>query len=107
MIIEVVIFFIWVFIVLIASGIAVIVRRRKRKLQGTDNVTEKLTFPQRNWLPLCIVVALVSPLAVNAYKALTHKQPEKIPVERNGAAYLGGDTTKRDTSYHVATPPQH
>lgn len=106
MIIEVVIFFIWIFVVLLVGAI-VTFRRKRQRLQGTDNVTTKLSFPQRNWLPLCIIVALVSPLAVTGFKAVTHKKAQKVSVERNGAAYLGGDTSVRDTSYHVATPPQH
>jgi hypothetical protein len=106
MVIEVVVFFIWVFIVLLTGGLAAVRHKRRAALQGTDNVTSQLTFPQRNWLPLCIIVALVSPLAVSGFKALTHKKTEKVPVERNGASYLNDDTTKRDTSYHVATPPQ-
>jgi hypothetical protein len=107
MIIEVVVFFIWFFVVLLVGVLAVIGRKRKQRLHGIDNVTAKLTFPQRNWLPLCIIVALVSPLAVSGVKALTHKQPEKVSVDRNGASYQNDDTTRRDTAYHVAAPPQH
>jgi hypothetical protein len=106
MVIEIVAFFIWVFIVLLSAAIAVVRTKKKPALQGTDNVTAKLTFPQRNWLPLCIVIALVSPLAVSGFKVLTRKNPERMPVQRNGAVYQNDDTTRKDTSYHVATPPQ-
>jgi len=107
MIIEVVIFFIWVLIVLIVGALLTLPKNRRRRMQGKDNVSTHLSFPQRNWLPLCLIIAVVSPLVVAGFNALTSKRAEKIPVERNGAAYLGGDTTVRDTSYHVAAPPQH
>jgi hypothetical protein len=107
MVIEVIAFFIWVFIVLLFGAIAAFRTKRRPPIQGFDNVTLKLSFPQRNWLLLCIVIALASPLAVSGFKALTHKKPEKVPVERNGSSYLSDDTTHRDTSYHVAAPPQH
>jgi hypothetical protein len=106
MIIEVVAFFIWVFLVLVIGAIATIRRRKKRTLQGVDNISVGLTFPQRNWLPLCLMVALISPLLVTGFKAVTRKKTENVSVDRNGASYLGGDTTLRDTTYHVATPPQ-
>src|ERR1700761_8361199 len=101
MIIEVVVFFIWVIIVLLIGGIAAARHRKIRRLQGTDNVSATLSFPQRNWLPLCIVVALASPLAVSAVKAVTQKKQENVSVNRNGTSYLDDDTTRRDTSYHV------
>jgi hypothetical protein len=106
MIIEVVIFFIWVLVVLLVGVIVTIRRRRRERLTPVDNVNA-LTFPQRNWLPLCVIIAIVSPLVVSGFKSVTHKKVEKVSVERNGAAYLSGDSAARDTSYHVATPPQH
>src|ERR1700759_3578061 len=98
MIIEVVIFFIWIFIVLLV-GVVVMIRGKKRaKLQGTDNIAAQLTFPQRNWLPLCIAIAVISPLAVAGFKSVTHKKAEQTPVTQNGASYQSGDSTARDTS---------
>lgn len=105
MIIEVVIFFIWIFILLLVGVIVVLRGKRKAKLQGTDNIAAQLTFPQRNWLPLCIAIAVISPLAVAGFKSVTHKTPEQMPVTQNGTSYQSGDSTARDTSYHVATPP--
>jgi len=107
MIIEVVVFFIWVFFVLLIGAIVTVRRRKKARLQGTENISARLTFPQRNWLPLCILIAIVSPLAVRAFKAMTHEKPRQAPVTQNGAAYQPGDSAGRDTSYHVAAPPQH
>ena len=108
MVIEVVIFFIWIFFVLLVGGIAILLKRRRQGLQGTDNVNA-LTFPQRHWLPICLAVAVISPLIVNGFKAVTHKSPHEEPVIQNSAntAYAAGDSTARDTSYHVATPPKN
>jgi hypothetical protein len=102
MIIEVVIFFAWMFSVLLIGVVVILGKRRKEKLQSTDNVNA-LTFPQRNWLPLVLIVALVSPLVVTGVKAMTHKPVHEEPVVRTA---IPGDSSGRDTSYHVATPPQ-
>jgi len=109
MIIESVIFFFWVLVVLIVGAIVAIrhASRRKQNLADVDNVSPRLSFPQKNWLLLCIVVAIVSPLLVSGITAVSHQKMRRDAVERNGAAYPAGDSVAKDTSYHVATPPNH
>jgi hypothetical protein len=109
MIIESVIFFFWVLVVLVIGAIAALRMGRKRSqdLQGVDNISPRLSFPQKNWLLLCIIVAILSPLLVSGITAVTHRKLYKESVERNGAAYPAGDSVAKDTSYHVATPPNH
>src|ERR1700754_685105 len=94
----------------------------------------KLTFPQRNWFLLCILVAILSPLLVHwiqsgARKVNYQEAIERKPVQGgdggtspSGGAVAPGDTARpgsinpmgptnknavKDTSYKVAAPPQH
>ena len=94
---------------------------------------EGLSFPQRHWLILCIVVAILSPLLVKSLQALAHKSSynqamEQKPVQSgndgsspSGGAVATSDTSRpgsvnamspsanketKDTSYKVAAPPQ-
>lgn len=70
---------------------------------------KKLSFPQRNWLLLCILVAIISPLVVNWVRAGAHKEAlqqslQIQPVNSGGAPPASGGAGQ-DTSYKVATPP--
>ncbi len=71
---------------------------------------EKLSFPQRNWLLLCILVAIFSPLIVHWVQAAAHKEAyreskEIRPVNAGGAAPAGG-AAGQDSSYKMSSPPQ-
>ncbi len=105
MIIEVVVFFIWVFIVIIAGAFIVLGKRRRNKHQAVENIDPGLSFPQRNWLLLCLLIAVVSPLLVSGISTLAHRRMHAVSTQQNGTAYQSDDTTRRDTSYHVAQPP--
>jgi hypothetical protein len=74
-----------------------------------DSMKESgLTFPQRHWLILCIVIAILSPIVVQALQNLAHKtnynQATEVKPVRSGAGALPADA--KDTSYKVAAPPQ-
>jgi hypothetical protein len=73
-----------------------------------SNVNDRqLSFPQRNWILMCIVVAILSPLVVDWVRAGAHKQSYqqsidiKPPSNNAGVAAGGGS----DTSNKVAAPP--
>ncbi len=100
-----------------------------------ENTNDRqLTFPQRNWLLLCILVAILSPLVVHWLQAGAHKEAYRESIETKpvnsdggggagaaggaapgaGAAPAGGASANpgdsaagkgKDTSYKVATPP--
>lgn len=100
-----------------------------------ENVNDrKLSFPQRNWLLLCIIVAILSPLLVHSVRTLAHKHRYEEAIQQksvkggdgatspSGGAVAPGDTARpgsvnpmgatnkdevKDTSYKVAAPPQH
>ncbi|MDR3711800.1 MAG: hypothetical protein P4L51_03205 [Puia sp.] len=61
----------------------------------------KLSFPQRNWLLLCILVAILSPLVVH----LVHRSAESESYKQSmdEKPVRAGNST--DTSYKVASPP--
>jgi hypothetical protein len=63
----------------------------------------KLSFPQRNWLLLCIVVAVLSPLVVHWVRAGAHRRAyqQSVDIKPAGSTPSGGT----DTSYKVASPP--
>jgi hypothetical protein len=70
-----------------------------------------LTFPQRNWLLLCILVAILSPLVVHwiqaaahheSYEQSTHIRPTGN--EAGGSNPPAGAPAGNDTSYKVASP---
>ncbi|HET6255999.1 MAG TPA: hypothetical protein VFE32_18125 [Puia sp.] len=120
MVIEVVIFFAWVFLVVVIGGVIswTVQRRRQLKLQSTENVENEraLSFPQRHWLLLCVAVAIISPLLVNGISAEAH---HKLHRQSNGSPNgvtgvnpprpdsSASGSLPKDTTYHVATPPQH
>ena len=56
---------------------------------AVDTENEKLSFPQRYWLLLCIIVAIFSPLIVNWLDAAAHHMAYKQATESsstNGAS---------------------
>jgi hypothetical protein len=71
-----------------------------------DSMKESgLTFPQRHWLILCIVVAILSPIVVHALQSMAHKANYNQAMEIKPIP--GGDTgNAKDTSYKVPVPPQ-
>lgn len=79
-------------------------QRKRRREKGWENTAEErgLTFPERNWLLLVILVAIASPLVVHwVWPGHINEQSSKTGPSTN-TAKAGNDTT-----YHVATPPQH
>jgi hypothetical protein len=70
-------------------------------MENTDN--KQLSFPQRNWFLICVVVAILSPLVVHFLQASAQKQSYKQSIDIRSA-----DSSKAlDTSYKVASPPDH
>ena len=68
-----------------------------------DNVNDKqLSFPQRNWLLLCILVAIISPILVHLMQTGAQKENYRdaitTPPPKNAAAGA-------DTSYKMNNPP--
>ncbi len=61
----------------------------------------KLSFPQRNWFLLCILVAVISPLVVNLVHRGVEKESYKQSVHEKPVS--AGNST--DTSYKIASPP--
>jgi hypothetical protein len=78
-------------------------------MENTD--TKNLSFPQRNWFLLCVLVAILSPLVVhwvqvgahqeNYQQSLNTRPPSTQPDNPATAGGAGGT----DSSYKVATPP--
>jgi hypothetical protein len=63
-----------------------------------DNANDKrLSFPQRNWLLLCILVAILSPLVVHWVHGAAQKKVYDQAINPRPAG--------NDTSYKVASPP--
>ena len=90
-----------------------------------ENVNaRKLNFGQRNWVLLCIIVAILSPLFVHSVQVAARKHnyreaTEQKPAQGDDSASAGsvtpasvtpaggsGSSTVKDTSYKVAAPPQ-
>jgi hypothetical protein len=85
-----------------------------------ENANDKpLSFPQRNWFLLCVLVAILSPLVVNLVRGGARREKYRQSTEiraadtatgagtaagGNGVAIPGG-ATGADTSYKVASPP--
>ena len=70
-----------------------------------ENVDDKkLSFPQRNWFLLCVIVAILSPLLVHSIQTLANKQRYEQAIHQKPVQGGDGGT---DTSYKVAAPPQH
>ena len=69
------------------------------KVHCMENVNDKqLSFGQRNWFLLCVLVAILSPLFVHFIKvaAKTKNYNQRNEIRRSS------DT---DTAYHIASPP--
>jgi hypothetical protein len=62
-----------------------------------ENISKKLSFPQRNWFLLCVIVAILSPLVVYWVNGAAHKEAY------NQATHIR--PAGSDTSYKVASPP--
>jgi hypothetical protein len=63
-----------------------------------DNVNNKqLSFPQRNWLLLCIIVAILSPIVVHLLQSGADRE------NYNSAIHVRPAMT--DTSYKMSSPP--
>jgi hypothetical protein len=60
---------------------------------NTDN--RKLSFPERNWLLLCILVAIISPIFVDFVRIGARRETYKQSV----------DIRYHDTGSKVAVPP--
>jgi hypothetical protein len=78
-----------------------------------ENTNDRqLSFPQRNWFLLCILVAIFSPLVVHLVQAAAHKESykesmETRPVNAGGAAPAGVTAAgAQDSSYKMSSPPQ-
>ena len=67
---------------------------------------DRLSFPQRHWLILCIVVAILSPIVVQALQSMAHKKNYNQAMEIKPAQAGDSGTIAKDTSYKVAVPPQ-
>jgi len=70
-------------------------------MENTDN--RNLSFPQRNWFLLCILVAIFSPLLVHLLQTRAQKESNKQynDIRRS-------DSSKaNDSSYKVAVPPDN
>jgi hypothetical protein len=67
---------------------------------------DRLSFPQRHWLILCIVVAILSPIVVRALQSMAHKTNYNQAMETRPGHAGDSGTAVKDTSYKVAVPPQ-
>lgn len=66
-----------------------------------ENTDRKLSFPQRNWLLLCILIAIISPLLVNLIQRAAESESYKQSMHEKPVS--AGNST--DTSYKIASPP--
>lgn len=84
----------------------------------------QLSFPQRHWLLLCVLIAILSPLLVHWIQAGTTQVKYQDAVHQKPLNHGGAspdDTGKQgsntmtpangkqvqDTSYKISAPPQH
>jgi hypothetical protein len=68
-----------------------------------DNVNDKqLSFPQRNWLLLCILVAILSPIVVHLLQTGAQKENYQESIHRPPLRAAAAGT---DTSYKMNNPP--
>lgn len=76
-----------------------------------ENANDRqLSFPQRNWLLLCVIVAILSPLVVHWVHAGARKRVYNQETEVRDTGSRSGDSTAGaggaiDTSSKVASPP--
>ena len=64
-----------------------------------ENTSTKLSFPQRNWFLLCVIVAVLSPLVVHWLSSHADKSNYNNAMMQKPAG--------SDTSYRVASPPSN
>lgn len=62
-----------------------------------ENTSTKLSFPQRNWFLLCVIVAVLSPLLVHWLTSHADRT--------NYENAVNGKPAGSDTTYRVASPP--
>ena len=68
-------------------------------MENTDN--KNISFPQRNWFLLCVLVAILSPLLVHLLQTTAQKESYKQSIDIRSS-----DSSKQnDSSYKVAVPP--
>jgi len=65
-----------------------------------NNNQKKLTFPQRNWLLLCILAAILSAMAVHFVQTAAQKENYRQSIES-----VHRDTSGRDTANQMSSPP--
>ena len=70
-------------------------------MENTDN--KNLSFPQRNWFLLCVLVAILSPLSVHFLQTSAQKESYKQSIDIR----LSDSSKPNDTSYKVAAPPDN
>jgi hypothetical protein len=74
-----------------------------------ENANDKhLSFPQRNWFILCVIVAILSPIVVHLVasgaRSKVYKQSTEVRAADTATASPNG-AAGTDTSYKVAAPP--
>jgi hypothetical protein len=88
------------------TGIIVVINAQESKLilEFMENAENKnLSFGQRNWLLLCVIVAILSPFLVHVLRVVAHKK-----LYKQATTIRTSDSSKaKDTSYNVASPPQN
>jgi hypothetical protein len=70
-------------------------------MENTNN--KQLSFPQRNWFLLCVLVAILSPLIVHWVQNGAHREAYQQAIDTRPPVTGGAGGT--DTSYKVAQPP--
>jgi hypothetical protein len=73
-------------------------------MANTNN--KRLTFPQRNWFLLCVIVAILSPLVVHWVQAGARKRVYDQETQVRDTSRSGG-AGSNDTSNKVASPPSN
>ena len=65
-----------------------------------DNTDKQLSFPQRNWFLLCVIVAVLSPLVVHWVQTGAHKQAyqQSVDIQSNDTSNRIANTPGSDTS---------
>jgi hypothetical protein len=64
-----------------------------------ENANDKqLSFPQRNWFLICVLVAILSPLVVHWVTIGAHRVSKQQSLDIKD---------RKDTSYNVASPPSN
>lgn len=77
-----------------------------------ENTSKNLSFPQRNWFLLCVLVAILSPLVVHWVQVGAHKEAYQQSVDIKtkspsdkisntpGTDSASGNKTPTDTASH-------